>query len=163
MCICTYIYICIYIYKYVCIHTHTYIYIYIWIDRQIDICTHKYVYIHRYCVSTETRVVQKASVACTTERNRLAWPHRRRGLASDGVWYAGPRSSVGRRFRSVTKLRLEWYGVVFLLLQQRLKHPREMVITPTASTSLFVKLAPDLVSIVHSFIYIYGLSGRRAL
>jgi len=70
------------------------------------------------------------------QRNRLAWPHRRRGLASDGVRYAGARSSVGRRFRSATKLRLEWYGGVFLLLQQRSKHPREMVITPKASTSL---------------------------
>ena len=38
------------------------------------------------------------------QRNRLAWPHRRRGLASDGVRYADARSSVGRRFRSVTKL-----------------------------------------------------------
>jgi len=51
------------------------------------------------------------------QRHRLAWPHRRRGLASDGVRYAGARSSVGRRFRSVTKLRLEWYGGIFLLLQ----------------------------------------------
>jgi len=58
------------------------------------------------------------------QRNRLAWPHRRQGLASDGVRYAGARSSVGRRFRSVTKLRLEWYGGVFLLLQQRSKQPR---------------------------------------
>jgi len=74
------------------------------------------------------------------QRNRLAWPHRRRGLASDGVRYAGARSSVGRRFRSVTKLRLEWYGGVFLLLQQRSKHPGEMVITSKASTSLFVLL-----------------------
>ena len=53
------------------------------------------------------------------QRNRLAWPHRRRGLASDGVRYAGARSSVGRRVRSVTKLRLEWDGGVFLFLQQR--------------------------------------------
>jgi len=68
------------------------------------------------------------------QTNRLAWPHRRRGLASDGVRYAGARSSVGRRFRSVTKLRLEYYGGVFLFLQQRSKHPREMVITPKAST-----------------------------
>ena len=72
------------------------------------------------------------------QRNRLACPHRRQRLASDGVRYAGARSSVGRRFRSVTKLRLEWYGGVFLLLQQRSKHPQEMVITPKASTSLFV-------------------------
>ena len=66
---------------------------------------------------------------------RLAWPHRRRGLASDSVRYAGARSSVGRRVRSATKLRLEWYGGVFLSLQQRSKHPRQMVITPQASTS----------------------------
>jgi len=73
------------------------------------------------------------------QRNRLAWPHRRRGLASDGGRYADAQSSVGRRFRSATKLRLEWYGEVFLLLllQQRAKHPREMRITPKASTSLF--------------------------
>ena len=31
-------------------------------------------------------------------------PHRRRGLASDGVRYADARSIVGHRFRSVTKL-----------------------------------------------------------
>jgi len=49
-----------------------------------------------------------------SQRNLLAWPHRRRGLASDGVRYAGARSSVCGRFRSVTKLRLEWYGGVFL-------------------------------------------------
>jgi len=73
-----------------------------------------------------------------TQRNRLAWPHRRRGLASDGVRYAGARSSFGRRFRSATKLRLEWYGRVLLLLQQRSKRPQKMVITLKASTSLYV-------------------------
>jgi len=81
----------------------------------------------------------------STQRNRLAWPLRRRGLASDGVRYADARSSVGRRFQSATKLRLEWYGGVFLLLllQQRSKHPREMVITLKVSTSLVkVKLGP---------------------
>jgi len=67
----------------------------------------------------------------------FAWPHHRRGLASDGVRYVGARSSVGRRFRSVTKLRLEWNGGFSLLLQQRSKHPREMVITPKASTSFY--------------------------
>jgi len=67
----------------------------------------------------------------------------RRGLASDGVRYADARSSVGRRVRSVTKLRLEWYGKVFLLLQQRSKHPREMVITPKASTSLHHPPIPE--------------------
>ena len=79
-------------------------------------------------------------------RDRLAWPHRRRGLASDGVRYADARSSVGRRFRSATKLRLEWYGGVFFLslLQQRSKHPREMVITPKAATSLFCTNQPSL-------------------
>jgi len=73
----------------------------------------------------------------TSQRNRLAWLHRRRGLASDGVRYASAQSSVGRRFRIVTKLRLEWYGGVFVLLQQRSKHPREIVITPEVSTSSF--------------------------
>jgi len=43
--------------------------------------------------------------------------------------YAGARSSMCRRFRTVTKLRLEWYGGVVLLLQRRSKHPREMVLT----------------------------------
>jgi len=70
--------------------------------------------------------------------NRLAWPHRRRGLALGGVRYAGARRSVGRRVGSVTRLRLAWYGGVFLLLQQRSKHPRELVRTPKASTSIFV-------------------------
>jgi len=78
-----------------------------------------------------------ARLECVVLEDGLAWPHRRQGLASDGVRYAGARSSVGRRFRSVTKLRLEWYGGVFLLLQQRSKHPREIAITPKASTSLF--------------------------
>jgi len=85
-------------------------------------------------------------VAGVVQRNRLAWPHHRRGLASDGVRYAGVRSSVGHRFRSATKLRLEWYGGVFLLLQQRSKHPREMVITSKASTSHFiVNISPSPV------------------
>jgi len=77
------------------------------------------------------------------QRNRLAWPHRRRGLASDGVRYAGARSSVGRRFRSVAKLRLEWYGGVFVLLQQRSKPPREVVMMPKASTSLLTGCETD--------------------
>jgi len=67
------------------------------------------------------------------QRNRLAWPQRRRGLASDGVRYAGARSSVGRRFRGVAKLRLEMVGS-FVLLQQRSKHPREMARTPKGLT-----------------------------
>jgi len=61
------------------------------------------------------------------QRNRLAWPHRRRELASEGLRYAGARSSVGRGVRIVAKLRLDRYGGVFLLLQERSKHPREMV------------------------------------
>ena len=90
-------------------------------------------YIHAYFTSLPWRRQTRAF-----QRNRLAWPHRRRGLASDGVWYADARSSVGRRFRSVTKLRLECgYGGVFLLLQQRSKHPQKMVVTPKASTSRF--------------------------
>jgi len=59
--------------------------------------------------------------------NRLAWPHRRRELASDGVRYADARNSVGRRVGSVVKLMLAWYGGIFLLLQQRSKKPQEMV------------------------------------
>jgi len=46
-------------------------------------------------------------------------------------------SSVSREVRSVAKLRLQKYGGVFLLLQKHSKHPREMVITPKASTSHF--------------------------
>jgi len=38
----------------------------------------------------------------------------------------------GARFRGVAKLRFEWYRGVFLLLQQRSRHSREMVITPKA-------------------------------
>jgi len=91
----------------------------------------------------ESRCEQQARTAGVSGGgDRPAWPHRRRGLDSDGVRYAGARSSVGRRFRSVTKLRLELYGGVFLLLQQRSKHPREMVITPKASTSFFDGRAP---------------------
>jgi len=66
----------------------------------------------------------------TDYRGRTA--HCRRGLASDGVRYVGAQSTeqrrrVGRRFRSVTKLRLEWYGggvFLLLLMQQRSKHPQ---------------------------------------
>ena len=73
-----------------------------------------------------------------------AWPHRRRGLASDSVRYAGARSSFVRRFlkRYETKV-IMVYGGVFLLLQQRSKLPREMVITPEASTSLFKCMAVE--------------------
>ena len=94
-------------------------------------CACTQVCIHIYILkNTNTELIQ---------RTRLAWPHRRRGLASDGVRYADAWSSVGRRFRSVTKLRLEWvYGGDFLLLQQRSKHPREVVITPEASTPYFL-------------------------
>jgi len=94
------------------------------------------------CTSSTTGYLNVCilNLSCThiVQRNRLARPHRHRGLASDGVRYAGARSSVGRRFRSVTKPWLEWYGGVFLLLQQRSKHPREMIITPKASTLSFV-------------------------
>ena len=81
------------------------------------------------------------STAMHHRNTRLALPRGRVRLEltrqPQFVQYAGARSSVGRRFRSVTKLRLEWYGGVSLLLQTRSKHPREMVITPKASTSLF--------------------------
>jgi len=72
----------------------------------------------------------------TFQRNQLAWPHHLPSeLASDGVRFADARGSVGRRVRSMTKVRLKWHGGVIVLLQQRPKHPREMVITPKASTS----------------------------
>jgi len=56
-----------------------------------------------------------APVPCNT--------HTHTGKASDGVLYAGARSSVGRRFRSVTKLRFEWYGGSFLIAAAALKTP----------------------------------------
>jgi len=52
-----------------------------------------------------------------------------------GVQYADARSSVCRRVQSVAILRLERYGGVRLLLQQRSKHPREMILRPKASKS----------------------------
>jgi len=58
--------------------------------------------------------------------------------ASDGVRHAGARSGVGRRVteRYETKvIRLYRWVQVFFLLQEHSKHPREMVITPKASTS----------------------------
>jgi len=81
--------------------------------------------------------VQRLLLPASGSGNRLAWPHSRRGLASNGVRYAGARSSVGHRLRSVTKQRLEWCGGIFLLLQQRSKHLREMIVTAKASTSHF--------------------------
>jgi len=94
--------------------------------------------IKHMCVVARCTCLSYSMIGILIQRNRLAWPHPRRGLASDGVRYAGARSSVGPRFQSATKLRLEWYGGVFLLLQQRSKHPREMVIMPKAATSLFI-------------------------
>ena len=58
--------------------------------------------------------------------------------ASDGVRYADARSGVGRRVteRGATKvIRLYRWVQVFFLLQEHAKHPREMGITPKASTS----------------------------
>jgi len=50
-----------------------------------------------------------ATLSCfERQRNRLAWPHRRRGLASDGVRYADARNSVGQRFLYETKVRMVW-------------------------------------------------------
>jgi len=88
------------------------------------------------------------TVQFVSQRIRLAWPHRRRELASDGVRYADARISVGRRVRSVAKLRLEWYGEAFLLLQQCSKHPREIVMTPRASTSVFLYIT-RLIGVTH--------------
>jgi len=60
-----------------------------------------------------------------------------------GGWLQTYGAVVGRRFRIVTKLTTKnrigrgyLWGVFFLLLQLS-KHPREMVITPKASTSIF--------------------------
>ena len=60
--------------------------------------------------------------------------------ASDGVRYAGARSGVGCRVteRYETKImRLYRWVQVFFLLKEHSKHPREMVITPKASTSTY--------------------------
>jgi len=72
----------------------------------------------------QRRSTQTDTKTSTKKPTRVAAPSPR--LASDGVRYADARSSVGRRFRSATKLRLEWYGGVFLLLllQQRSKPTR---------------------------------------
>jgi len=85
-------------------------------------------------------VCEQARATCGLTLTVFLRPHRRRELASDGVRYADARSSVGRRVQSVAKLRLEWYGGVFLLLQQRSKHSRGMV-NPilTVSSSLLSK------------------------
>ena len=93
----------------------------------------------RFAPFHRNRAVEPDSL---NQRNQLAWPHRRRGLASDGVRYAGARSSVGRWFRIATKLRLEWYGGMVVLLQQHSKHPRELVITPKAATSHLINPSP---------------------
>jgi len=53
---------------------------------------------------------------------------------------------VGCRFRSVKKLTTKvriGRGYLFLLLPQRSKHPREMVLTPKASTSNFTTRNPS--------------------
>jgi len=57
------------------------------------------------------------------QRNRLAWPHRRRGLASDGVRYAGAQSSFGRQFQSATKLKVRMVWGSFLIAAAALKTP----------------------------------------
>jgi len=58
---------------------------------------------------------------------RVAAPSPRASLGH-GLRYADARSSVGRRrFRSITKLRVDCG--IFFLLQQRSQHPREMVVS----------------------------------
>jgi len=90
-------------------------------------------------------------------RNRLAWPHCRRGLASDGVQYACARSSVGRRFRCVTKLGLEWYGAVFLLLQQRSELGLHTILLLPICYGVFVVSSTGHVrrAALHTYIPIY--------
>ena len=66
------------------------------------------------CVGPSARRVASCGiysrdVSRSFTRSRLVFtnshgPHRRQGLASDSVRYTGARRSVGRRFRSVTKL-----------------------------------------------------------
>jgi len=53
-------------------------------------------------------------------------------------WYEDARSSIGRRVRSVTKLRLEQFGGVLVLFQQRLQHQREIVIPPKVGNLNFL-------------------------
>jgi len=61
----------------------------------------------------------------------------------------------GRRVRSVAKLRLQRYGGAFLLLPQRSRRPREMVVTPKASTSLSLSLYIYKYLSLSLYIYIY--------
>jgi len=62
------------------------------------------------------------TISCI-DQNRLAWPHRRRELASDGVRYADTRSSVGRQGseRRETKVIMVWGR--FLVAAAVLKTP----------------------------------------
>jgi len=73
-----------------------------------------------------------------SERNRLAWPHRRRGLASKayGMRAHGAASATG--FEALRKPRLELVWGSFRIAAAALKPPtRSGYITPKASTSLF--------------------------
>ena len=78
---------------------------------------------------------------------------RRCGLRSRTRTHSHTRTRTRRHSRPSRQLGLEWYGGVFLLLQQRSKHPREMVITPKASTSLYIhppshQLSPPTCSFI---------------
>ena len=72
---------------------------------------------------------------CPKKPARVAAPSPRASLRRRTV--CGRTEQRRPQGRSVAKLRLEWYGGLFLLLQQRSKHPREMVITSKASSSHF--------------------------
>ena len=58
------------------------------------------------------------------------WGEKIVGLRIDEVRISARRFAIECRFENTSpENQFEWYGGVFLLLQQRSKHPREMVIT----------------------------------
>ena len=115
-------YVCIYVLKkYIYIHIYIYIYIYIYLSIYLSIYLYIYIYgvnplpdSNRLCSPLgegrgrrpESRGNRGNTLGAGGEKagrntgggTRLARPHRRWGKASDGVRYAGARSSVGCRF-----------------------------------------------------------------
>jgi len=87
-----YIYVCIYIiYIYIIYIYFLYIYLYIYI--------YIFIYFYIYLI-TAAAVAIAALPVVVLQRNRLAWPHRRRGLASDGVRYAGVGAASAAGFEA---------------------------------------------------------------
>jgi len=123
-----YIYIQIQLYIYICIHllmnkyAYTYIYVYIY----TYIYTHIYIYIYNrlnsptwLCIGRNERSDAFIHSHSFGVRNRLAWPHRRRGLASDGGRTEQRRPPVSKRYE--TKVKMVWGS--FLTAAAALKTP----------------------------------------